>query len=511
MFPPHKSIRQFLSGASVSGGVAVWTALSTPFVVGGAALSVDAARIYNVDAELQAAADALAKAGAAELDQRGDSIARSSRAVQRLLSLDQKFADGNSAVEVDTITYYSAVPARDYQDMESSDRTNTPSQARYVEVKVKPKTVRTLFPPKLVRGLTNVTLSSKSVAGMDRVVCGAAPVFICNPVEGRTDTDIYKEMDKSEFRRTQVKFKTPNNVNDMFGRGNFGWLDPYGGNSGASVLADAIAIDIPDTCMSADDGVVMRTGNIASMRFGLNTRFDIYEGKFKRMSNDPRYAPAQNVIKGWANGGKGKGKGKNKKNASAGGCPTGASSDAMGLPRDDCFESGTCSDERWGTGQWDFAAYMALNHPGFSRITIEGVKYRIKKNGTFTPSAPPSRYAMYRWEIDNNCVPGRETYGDMAVTPEEGLPQCHSSGASTTVEDRRILTVAVLNCGAIQAGMDDGTYKKKDPVPVETFVKVFLTEPMGKGQQNIIYGEIVGPLDAAGPDGLNNDRVAVVR
>jgi len=336
-----------------------------------------------------------------------------------------------------------------YQDMPETARTTRPSEARYVEVTVKPKTVRTLFPPKLVRGLTQVTLSSKSVAGMDRVVCGAAPVFICNPVEGRTDTDIYREMDKPAFRRTQVKFKTPNNTRDMYGRGNFGWLDPYGGNSGASKLADALAIDVPDTCMSATAGVVMRTGNIASMSKGLNTRFDIYEGSFKRKSSDPRYAPAANVVKGWANSSKGNGKKKQSTNT----CPTGPSNDAMGLPRDTCFADGSCADERWGTGEWDFAAYMALNHPGFSRITIEGVQYRIKRNGKVTPSTPPSRYAMYRWEVDNNCVPGRETYGQHAVTPEEGLPQCHTSG----------------------------------------------------------HGEIIGPVDAMGPDGLNNDRVAVVR
>ena len=510
MFPPHKTFRHFLSEASISGSVAVWVALSTPFVVGGAALSVDAARVYNVDAELQAAADALAKAGAAELDRQGDAISRSSRAVQRLLSHDQKFADGSASVEVDTITYYTDVPARDYEDMPMSARTNNPSEARYVEVKVKPKTVRTLFPPKLVRGLTNVTLSSKSVAGMDRVVCGAAPVFICNPVEGSTTTDIYLEMQKPEFRRTQVKFKTPNNVRGMYGRGNFGWLDPYGGNSGASKLADAIAIDVPDTCFSQSAGVVMRTGNIASMSQGFNTRFDIYEGRFKRKASDPRYAPAANVLKGWAN--TGRGNGKKKRHVSVGGCPTGQSSEAMGLPRDDCFANGSCSDDRWGTGSWDFAGYMALNHPGFRRITIEGVTYRINtKKGTFTPSAPPSRYAMYRWEIDNDCVPGRETYGNKAVTPEEGLPQCHSAGASTTVADRRLMTVAVLNCGEIQAGMDAGVYKKKDSVPVETFVEVFLTEPMGKGQDNIIYGEIVGPVGVGGPDGKNNDIVAVVR
>jgi hypothetical protein len=117
---------------------------------------------------------------------------------------------------------------------------------------------------------------------------------------------------------------------------------------------------------------------------------------------------------------------------------------------------------------------------------------------------------MYRWEIDNNCVPGSETYGSNAVTAEEGLPQCHASGPSTTVKDRRIITVAVLNCGEIEANSPNGMFRRTDPLPVETFVKVFLTEPMGKGQDNIIYGEIVGPI-VKGQDGEANDLVAVRR
>jgi hypothetical protein len=153
---------------------------------------------------------------------------------------------------------------------------------------------------------------------------------------------------------------------------------------------------------------------------------------------------------------------------------------------------------------------MAINHPGFTRITIEGVTYRRGYGGIFSPAEPPSRYAMYRWEIDNNCVPGSETYGNHAITAEEGLPQCHSSGASTTVEDRRIITAAVLNCAEIEANSPNGMFRRKDPLPVETFVKVFLTEPMGTGQQNTLYGEIVGPL-VKGQDSEANDMVSVRR
>lgn len=492
-------IRAYLSHSDrgISGSVAVWTTLSLPVILAGATLSVDAARIYNVDAELQAAADSLSRAGAAELDQRGDAIARSSGAILNLLSYDQKFARGGANIEIDKITYYDDIPAEDYADIPVENRTNSADEARFVEVSLKPREVSTIFPSSLIKKLTDTTLTAKAVAGMDQVVCGTAPVFICNPQEGQT-TSIYEAMETKEFQRKQIQFKTPNNVSDPYGQGSFGWLDPFGGNSGASTLVDAIAIDISPACLSQSEGVVIRTGNIASMRQGVNTRFDIYSGSFKQKKNDPRYAPAANVTKGWA---------AKKANTT---CSEAPSSLALGLPRDACHASDTCSSGKIGDGNWNFSQYMAFNHPGTTRVTIEGVTYRRGYNGEFSPAEPPSRYALYRWEIDNNLVPGAETYGNDVISAEEGMPQCHKSGPATTVQDRRIITAAVLNCIEIEAESSNGMFRRNDALPVETFVKVFLTEPVGPGQQNIIFGEIIGPV-VKGQDGEANDLVAVRR
>ncbi|WP_418152462.1 TadE/TadG family type IV pilus assembly protein [Litorimonas sp. RW-G-Af-16] len=477
---------------NTSGAVAVWAALTTPVLVGGAALSVDASRLYNMDSDLQAASDALARAGAAELDQRPDSLQRSAKAMQRLLTLDQKFAKrGQAQVEIESIRFLKSLPATDYAEIPSSLVTYQPSEAKFVEVKVKPETVSTIFPASFVSRVTDVTMSSKSVAGLDQTVCGVAPVFICNPYEG-TNVSIYDAMETSSFKRRQIAFKTPHNSCEPYTAGNFGWLDPFGGNSGASKLADAVAIDIPPVCMSKSSGVVLRSGNISSMRHAVNTRFDVYGGPFKKKRTDPRYAPAANVVKGYAQGRRV--------------CSERPNWHAMGLPRDTSFNR-----NRIGNGNWDFLNYMRVNHNEMSRITIENVTYKLDyRRGRVTPSTPPSRYAMYRWEIDNDCVPGAETYGNNASTPEEGLPQCHASGASTTVEDRRIIHAAVLNCGAIEAESKNGMWRRKDALPVETFVKVFLTEPMGKGQQNMILGEIVGPV-VEGDDTEARDQVALAQ
>jgi hypothetical protein len=115
--------------------------------------------------------------------------------VTNLLTLEQKFSKrGTASVEVESIRYFKSLPPNDYDQIPASAITNTPSEARYVEIKVKPETVSTIFPPNLSKGIVNVTLEAKSVAGLDQTVCGVAPVFVCNPFEG-TNTSIYEALE----------------------------------------------------------------------------------------------------------------------------------------------------------------------------------------------------------------------------------------------------------------------------------------------------------------------------
>lgn len=488
-------IRSF--GAATAGAVTVWAAFTTPVLIGAGALSVDIARIQNMDNDLQSASDTLARVGAAELDQKPDSLSRATRAIQTLVNNEQRFAEeGRGQVEVDTIRYLKSLPSQDYQTITSANVTNTPSEARYVEVKIKPENVSTLFPPSLVSGITRIEMSAKSVAGFDQRICKTAPIFFCNPAEGKAES-IYTLMKDRNFQRRLVKFKGHGGGNNQYGPGNFGYLDPFGGNSGASVITDALAVDKTNACYSKSEGVRLRPGNIASASKGFNTRFDIYEGSFKKKANDPRYAPAENVVKGYVG----------KK-----GCSSSPSSEAFGMPIDSCFESGTCTEAegRMGNGDWDFISYMKINHDYRRQITLEGIRYSLDYDrNTVTPSTPPSRYSVYRWEIDNNQIPGPKTYGSLSRTAEEGTPTCHSSGPSQTVEDRRVIKAALINCGAaVASGLSMNG--RGDPLPVETFVKVFLTQPMGSGKDNVLWGEIIGAV-GPGEDSESNDQIALAR
>lgn len=486
-----KLCKKFLRDSS--GGIAIWAVLTTPVLIGAAALSVDVSRMYNLEHELQIAADALAKAGAAELDQRGDAITRSERAIANLVTNAQKFGlTGHGEVKAQNIRFLTDLPKLDYEIPGPEFETNNPFEAKYVEVEVVPETVRAIFSRSLASQVATVTLEASSIAGSTNGVCGAAPLFVCNPYEN-SETSIYEAMETAKFQRRLVEFKTTRRNSDTYGPGNFGFLDPYGRGDN-SRIDEAIAISKPPICISKAAGVNLQTGNIASLRVALNTRFDIYEGKFRKYNSDPDYAPAANVTKGY----------------SGPGCNTSEDPNAMGLPRDACFADGSCTemDGRMGNGNWDFVSYMEVNHNAAKNVTIDGIKYNLNYvSGKSAPKTPPSRYQIYRWEIDTGSIPGAVSQG-VSSTPEEGTPTCHANGPDTSGVDRRVIQAAVLNCVEVEATF--GLNGSRNNLPVETFVKVFLTEPMGKGQNNTIWGEIVGPI-IKGQDEGASDQVSVAR
>ena len=496
-----------------SGAVAAWGALAMPVIIGSAAFSVDASRLYNMDHDLQAGADALARAGAAELDQRADSLTRAQQAIQRLVRNEQKFAAGGRAdVSVASIRFLEDLPAEDHVEITSAYETNDPARARYVEVRVGVETVGTIFPTDLVVGALSIDMDASSVAGFTQRVCGAAPVFVCNPYEN-SSTDLYAAMDTLSFQRRQFQFKRPTGQTKGpkkgagWGPGSFGYLE-VPGYSGANGLREAVGLVRPNTCFDSGGTVRLETGNKNSVHQGFNTRFDIYEGAMKKERSNPLYAPAANVTHGVvrngcdAAGGGSNGKGNGKKG--------GGESVAMGLPRDACHESGTCGgpNGQMGGGDWDFVSYMEINHNSMTRLRLGDTTWNINYNSRkTTPAEPPSRYQVYRWEVDTNCIPGPKTYGNNASTDEEGTPTCSTVGPTAEDVDRRVLYAAVLNCQAIEAS--GGMVSGRD-LPVETFVKVFLTEPVGSGSESTIFGEIVGPV-IEGDSFVGRERAEVAR
>jgi len=497
----------------VSGGVMVWAAVGAPVMVSGAAVAVDVSRVYNLEQQMQSAADSVARAAAAELDGKSDSLTRADRAMNTLVSNAETFSINAGAVTVQSVRYLTEKPAKSYETADDSLVTTDPYAARYIEVTLAPRQLNTIFPPKLSRSLAKVTLQSTSTAGFAFGTRGGQPMFICNPYEG-SDVTIFEASEDPDEKRRQIKLVNPGGGNGSFVAGTWGYLDPFSqqGATSANDFKDVFAIDVPSTYFTSA-GVRIRNGKVAGIDEAINTRFDMFKGKFKEpeYTNNPRYAPAQNVTKGYA-ALKGKG------NA----CTSVKSSVAFGLPRDGegdtvsyynpANENATAQIEGGfiGDGNWDFVEYVRVNHNAASNLSINGTTYQFNYvNGTVTPSIPPSRFDIYKWEIGAEKIPGATSYGANNVnTPEDGTPQCHSLGGYAGDVDRRVMTAAIINCGEqneIQSLSDSNI----GPVPVLAFGQFFLTEPVGTGEQTEMHVEFLGLLE--GNDTLARDQIALAR
>jgi hypothetical protein len=225
---------------------------------------------------------------------------------------------------------------------------------------------------------------------------------------------------------------------------------------------------------------------VTAAREGFNVRFDIYEGAMSGRESDPDVRPSLNVRKGYVGGGGGGG----ACNARPGadwpiGVPPGQ---ATGLPLD---RGWPFADGRMGNGEWNFATYWQVNHGADGRepTTVNG--------SPASNSNLPSRYGVYRYEIEQGYVADRSPGG------ESGAPACYGGRILSDVPDRRVLYAAIINCQSL--GLAGGAQSN---VPVAAFGKLFLTLPLQRSQSDL-YVELVGLVKPG--DRSNFDMVQLYR
>jgi hypothetical protein len=281
----------------------------------------------------------------------------------------------------------------------------------------------------------------------------------------------------------------------MTGPGQFGYLIPPDGCTGASCLTDWIARTNPRACYSKG-GVDLNTGMKTSVNAGFNVRFDIQTGSLTPGSG---YAPAVNVRKGYVQ----------KKNDSnwcdampalnGTWTPTSwtynnnadpncnANSASAPAPRapiplpNDTF-SGTNIQ---GDGNWNCDAYWKNSHTS------------APPAGCTASNPTISRYGVYQYEIDHNLVGENSQYkAALCTNPETGTPSCAGASNAVAMPDRRNIVVAVINCLAQTAAGKMGGGSTANNVPVAAFAKFFITRPVGDGSDgsnnNYVYGEFTG-------------------
>jgi Flp pilus assembly protein TadG len=477
------------------GVILPYVTLMLVVVVGVAVLALDGARLMSLQTQLQNGADALALAGAAELDRLPDSEARSVNAINSLLANSTLFGSGaNRNVRVAGIAFYARLPESDASPISAGALATSPTNARFVVVTVEPVTLSTIFPAGLFGGSNAVTSGASAVAGFDQVVCQATPIYVCNPYE--TPGIAYEEASEAlqaaaadpVARGRLIRLREYPGGDAQYLAGDYGFLvAPTIGSEIAAVI-NATAIAQPPACF-VQNAVNLRPGYLVTAREAFNVRFDIYEGAMDGRQGDPNYRPALNVRKGYVGGGRAGADGGSCGARPANSWPIGAPPNrATGLPLDRTWPY---LDGRMGNGDWDFETYWQVNHGADGRPTP------IINGATASNASPPSRYAVYRHEIAQGYIADRSPGG------ETGAPACYGGGALSDLPDRRVLQAAIINCQSMGLA-GEGLGK----VPVAAFGKFFLTLPLAQTQTGL-YVELVGLIKPG--DGGNLDMVQLYR
>ncbi len=277
------------------GAVAIYFGVTMAVLIGVGAFTVDLGRVFSVGSELQSAAEALALAGAAELDGETDAIDRANLAVFGSLTGDDpiivngKTFAGAGDVPASSVRFLHSLPPDDVP-IDASFETTDPLVARFIEVTVTPATIRNLFIP-VVGGPLTIAHSAVAVAGFTQVICQFPPLMICNPSETPTNSNF------TPIKGRQILLKAVGQ-GTQWGPGDFGLLETPEGGSGTRDLREELASAYSSGCYVTE--VNIRPGEAVSISVGMNVRFDLYAPPFKSPAykNDPEYRPAKNVTKG---------------------------------------------------------------------------------------------------------------------------------------------------------------------------------------------------------------------
>src|SRR5262252_5086191 len=133
-----------------SGIILPYVTMMLVVIVGLSVLALDGARVMSLQTQLQNGADALALAGAAELDRLPDAETRARTAIERLLTNSTLFGSNASrTIKVSNVQFYSHLPASDASPMSVGKLATGLGNARFVSVTVRPVTLPILLPAAL--------------------------------------------------------------------------------------------------------------------------------------------------------------------------------------------------------------------------------------------------------------------------------------------------------------------------------------------------------------------------
>lgn len=482
MFPPLVRFAR-----DVSGAVAPLFAVGLIAFVGVGALAWDISRGYALRAELEAAVDAAALAGATQLDGKSGAVARATTAAQgALVQNSSRLADtfrSNAVDTGDTIQFLTNLtePRTGTPDVTGTALTVTDSKAQFIEITLAPRPMGLVLGALL--GLTSFNARAHAVAGYGSAICKVPPLVVCNPEETSTIKTF------SPANHIGKGFILKSKPGSTWGPGNFGYLSVTGEDG----IKEAMGHVTPEIqCFG--EVVETQPGNIAAADQFFNTRFDYYVGSANGKKSDAEYMPSQNTITG-------------RGNSCTPNLPVytqcyGADPTSMPLPRDCCgYSGGTCEGpdtNPMGNGSWERDKYLRVNHNGATPPSNWSDYGPTPATGV----AEPTRYQVYNWEneainnkLENGTAYPANMFRNTANDSEAKTCYTGSTPVRQTSPDRRTISVLVANCmGKAMTGSTE-----LNPV---AYMDLFLTEPVdlsgtGVNQRLSIYGEIIGETSDA--------------
>ncbi len=478
------------------GAVAATYALSLTALVIIAGVGFDYGRLAAMDSELQNGADQAALAGATQLDGGSGACSRAAAAAAGLVTNTTVVANSSHTISISAESACDASGnVRFWQDKDRAAAATSYANAHFIEVIVANHSIDYAFTP--IAGLLHGATGAAAMAGLGSSVCKVPPVFMCNPNQGGDVAFTIANYIGKGIRLIA------NTGGSTYGSGNFGYLEASGGN-GAQAISQALGrTTIPGDCVSADS-VVTKTGANVSVLDALNTRFDVYANGLNQAcgSSNGLCPPSANTRKDLMHKGNtgncaftnGNGNGWHeapRPYAPASGTTpltqaqiNGTS--PMGYPRDMCHAisaAGNCGGGQVGTGTWDRNAYFKTNSSNYAS--------NFDVTGAFG-TATPTRYQVYKYEAANaGSRLQNQTDAGNTARPQ---PYCQSPGIAVggTAIDRRVLSVAVVNCTGANLN---------NPIAPIKWIDVFLTEPSvnrARTAQSDVYVEVIGETTLGG-------------
>lgn len=486
-----------------AGSILVLWIASLVAILGMTALVFDIGRVQIAHGDLQRFADDVALAAAAELDGRSDSITRATNAASKLISNPQAYGgDGTLSGATDyTLTFLDGLPAADTTDP-SGYTTTDPIDATLVQVVTTPVTLDPMFlrATRTLAGVTGpaqATVFAESIAGFSMEACDITPLMFCKPT-GWSATQASSIGDGILLRS--------GGQGAAWGPGDFGFLDVSSsaigsscfGLNGAKLIGCLIGAEDNVTGCYAQRGVTIEPGQKVGLENAVfNTRFDQFRGVMSQFKSNANYTVAPNIISGLVPQGN-----------ACGWNNVSASTNSIGLPHDNCFATGGCT--RFGTGSWDYANYVDSNYGNRNGILEAGEDSHLVSH---IPAAfAGTRYGVYLAEIAYAQTAGLPSGAILSDRDETGIAQC-SSNVSTNPA-RRVVIAAAIDCTKHPI---NGAATN---VPVDEFVELFMTEPVGTGAGSPpsfdLWVEVIGSagvagLGAAGTGGVFRDVIQLYR